>query len=58
MFKLFLVHRTLLYPSIYLFGLEALLTIFMLIYLSNNDKLQTSKDNLYITVMLAASKMQ
>lgn len=58
MFMLYLVYRTRLYPSIYLFGLEALLTIFMLIYLSKNDKLPTSKDNLYMNVMLAASKMQ
>jgi hypothetical protein len=58
MFMLFMVNKLHLYPSIYLFGLETILTILMLIYLSKNDMVQTSKNNIYDNVMLAASKMQ
>ena len=44
--------------SSFLIGLEAILTIFMLIYISGKEIFYTTKDNIDVNVMLAASKVQ
>ncbi len=53
-----MVSKPHLLSSYYLFGIEAILTIFMLIYISKNEIFHTSENNIFVKAMLAASKVQ
>lgn len=53
-----IVSKPQLFSSIFLYGVEAILTIIMLIYISKTDESSIAKDNLYLNAMLTASTMQ
>ncbi|GEM_PF-6440720 len=50
--------KTHLFISFFLFGLEALLTVFMFIYMNKKERIPTSEDNILVKTMLAASRVQ
>lgn len=53
-----IVSKPKLFSSVFLFGVEAILTIIMLIYILKADESHITKDNLYLNAMLTASRMQ
>ncbi len=53
-----IVRKPQLFSSVFLYGVEAILTIVMLIYILNADESHITKDNLYFNAMLTASWMQ
>jgi hypothetical protein len=53
-----IVSKPQLFSSIFLYGVEAILTIIMLVYISKTDESSITKDNLYLNAMLTASTMQ
>lgn len=53
-----IVREPQLLSSVCLYGIEAILTIVMLIYISKYDIFHAAKENIYLNAMLAASKVQ
>jgi hypothetical protein len=52
------VSKSHLFFSFYLFGIEAVLTVFMLIYINKNEIHYTTEDNIFLKIMLAATRVQ
>lgn len=53
-----IVSKPQLFSSVFLYGVEAILTIIMLVYIVKADESHITKDNLYLNAMLTASWMQ
>ncbi len=53
-----IVSKPHLISSFYLFGIEAILTIVMLIYISKQEIFHTSDNNIFSNAMLAAAMVQ
>ncbi len=52
------VSKSHLFFPFYLFGMEAVLTVFMLIYIYKNEILYTTEVNIFLKTMLAATRVQ
>ncbi len=53
-----IVSKPQLFSSVFLFGVEAILTIIMLVYILKTDESHITKDNINLNAMLTASWMQ